>query len=188
MHAHAQRLVSVVKMVTMLGRVYYQRAALLCIFLWAKGLTAKDIHKEMFPVFGGKCTVHKVVHMWVEKRGKHFANDKEAETEVQKWLRQQSKDFYAAGFDTLAMQWYKCIMLVEDMSKNERFSQVRISCVSYIITICDLLTDSPSYIVMVIKRKTCDIRTWKNIHFSTYPPPTLIHLYHSITNVSKPTA
>jgi hypothetical protein len=24
-------------------------------FLWAKGLNAKDIHKEMFSVFGGKC-------------------------------------------------------------------------------------------------------------------------------------
>jgi hypothetical protein len=22
--------------------------------LWAKGLSAKDIHKEMFPVYGGK--------------------------------------------------------------------------------------------------------------------------------------
>jgi hypothetical protein len=28
-------------------------------FLWAKGLNAKDIHKEMFPVYGGKC---KAVH------------------------------------------------------------------------------------------------------------------------------
>jgi hypothetical protein len=25
-----------------------------CAFLWAKGLNAKDIHKEMFPVCGGK--------------------------------------------------------------------------------------------------------------------------------------
>jgi hypothetical protein len=24
-------------------------------FLCAKGLNAKDIHKEMFPVYGGKC-------------------------------------------------------------------------------------------------------------------------------------
>jgi histone-lysine N-methyltransferase SETMAR len=28
--------------------------------------------------------------------GKCFADDEEAETEVRKWLRQQSKDFYAA--------------------------------------------------------------------------------------------
>jgi hypothetical protein len=24
-------------------------------FLWAKMLSAKDIHKEMFPAYGGKC-------------------------------------------------------------------------------------------------------------------------------------
>jgi hypothetical protein len=31
--------------------------------------------------------------------GKSFADDKEVKTEVRKCLRQQSKDFYAAGFD-----------------------------------------------------------------------------------------
>jgi hypothetical protein len=33
--------------------------------------------------------------------GKHFTDDEEVETEMRKWLRQQSKDFYAVGFDTL---------------------------------------------------------------------------------------
>jgi histone-lysine N-methyltransferase SETMAR len=37
--------------------------------------------------------------------GKRFTSDKEVETEVRKWLRQQSKDFYAAGFDALVKQW-----------------------------------------------------------------------------------
>jgi hypothetical protein len=41
---------------------------------------------------------------------------------------------------------------------------------------------------MDIKRKTCDIRTWKNTYFSTYPPPTLIHLTHRFTSASKPAA
>jgi transposase len=36
-------------------------------FLWAKGLLAKDIRKEMFPVYGEKCLSHKAVHNWVEK-------------------------------------------------------------------------------------------------------------------------
>jgi hypothetical protein len=36
-------------------------------FLWAKGLNAKDIHKEMFPVYGGKCLSRKEIHKWVEK-------------------------------------------------------------------------------------------------------------------------
>jgi hypothetical protein len=26
-----------------------------------------DIHKEIFPVYGGKCLSHKKVHNWVEK-------------------------------------------------------------------------------------------------------------------------
>jgi histone-lysine N-methyltransferase SETMAR len=33
--------------------------------------------------------------------GKRFADDEEVETEVWKWLRQQSKDLYTAGFDAL---------------------------------------------------------------------------------------
>jgi hypothetical protein len=36
-------------------------------FLWANELNAKDIYKEMFPVYGGKCLSRKVVHNWVEK-------------------------------------------------------------------------------------------------------------------------
>jgi hypothetical protein len=31
-------------------------------FLWAKGLNAKDIHKEMFPVYGGNHLSCKAVH------------------------------------------------------------------------------------------------------------------------------
>jgi hypothetical protein len=36
-----------------------------CAILLAKGLNAKDIHKEMFPVYDGKCLLRKVVHNWV---------------------------------------------------------------------------------------------------------------------------
>ena len=35
-------------------------------FLWAKGLNAKDIHKEMFPVYGRKCLTRKAVQHWVK--------------------------------------------------------------------------------------------------------------------------
>jgi hypothetical protein len=34
------------------------------MFLWAKKLDAKGIHKEMFPVYGGKCLSSKAVHNW----------------------------------------------------------------------------------------------------------------------------
>jgi hypothetical protein len=41
--------------------------------------------------------------------GKRFDDDGEFETEVQKWLRQQSKDLYAAGFDALLKRRDKCV-------------------------------------------------------------------------------
>jgi hypothetical protein len=40
---------------------------------------------------------------------KRFTHDEEVETEVLKWLRQQSKDFYAAGFDTMVKRLDRCI-------------------------------------------------------------------------------
>jgi hypothetical protein len=45
--------------------------------LWEKGLNAKDNHKEMFPVYGGKCLSRKVVHNWIEKfsQGRSKATD-----------------------------------------------------------------------------------------------------------------
>jgi hypothetical protein len=64
----------------------------LCIFLWAKGLNDKDIHNEMFPVYG---------ESGLQLGGKRLTDDEEAEMEVQKWLRQQSKGFYDLGFDAL---------------------------------------------------------------------------------------
>jgi hypothetical protein len=41
--------------------------------------------------------------------GQRFTDDEKVEMEVRKWLRQQSKDFYAAGFDALVKRWDKCI-------------------------------------------------------------------------------
>jgi hypothetical protein len=38
-----------------------------CFFLWAEGHNAKDIHKEIFPVYSAKCLSCKAVHNWVEK-------------------------------------------------------------------------------------------------------------------------
>jgi hypothetical protein len=41
-----------------------------------------------------------------------LVDDEEVETEVRKWLRQQSKDSYDAGFDAFVKRWDK------DMSRN----------------------------------------------------------------------
>jgi hypothetical protein len=37
------------------------------LFLWAKGLTEKNINKEMCPVYGGKCLPCKAADNWVKK-------------------------------------------------------------------------------------------------------------------------
>jgi hypothetical protein len=74
-------------------------------FLWPNGLNAKDIHKEMFPVHGGKCLSREAVDNWIEK----FSQGRSKVSGVRNWLRQQSKDFYVAGFDALIKRWDKCI-------------------------------------------------------------------------------
>jgi hypothetical protein len=61
-HAHVQRLVSVVKIATVLEECTTGEQRSVVRFLWAKGLNAKDIHKEMFPVYVWKCLSRKAVH------------------------------------------------------------------------------------------------------------------------------
>jgi hypothetical protein len=116
--------------------------------LWAKGHSANDINKEMFPVYGGKCLTRNAVHNWVQKPGKRFADD-EVETEARKWLRQESKDFYAAGFDALVKRWNKCIRVgggyVEDYFFRFEYHAFFLRFTR--IFICDLFTDSPSQYV-----------------------------------------
>jgi hypothetical protein len=50
--------------------VLQKSSVLLCGFLWAKGFNTKDIHKEIFLVYGGKCLSRKAIHNWVEKFSK----------------------------------------------------------------------------------------------------------------------
>jgi hypothetical protein len=57
---------------------------------------ARDIHIELPPVYGGKCLSPEAGHNWGQKCGK-CADDKDVETVVCKWLRQQLKDLYAAS-------------------------------------------------------------------------------------------
>jgi hypothetical protein len=66
-HVHVQMLVSVVKMATVLEEYTTEEQRSVVHFLWAKGPSVKDIHKEMFPVYGGKCLLFKPVHNWVKK-------------------------------------------------------------------------------------------------------------------------
>jgi hypothetical protein len=102
-------MVSVVKMATVLEECIIEEQRSVVRYLWAKGLNAKDIHKEMFSIYGGKCLSLKAAQNWVEKFSQGRSKFADDEMKVGKWLRQQSKDFYAAGFDALIKRWDKCI-------------------------------------------------------------------------------
>jgi hypothetical protein len=62
--------------------------------LWGGELNVKDIHKGIFLASGEHCLSCKGVHCWAKKCDKYFANDEEVETEMRKWLRQQSQVFF----------------------------------------------------------------------------------------------
>jgi hypothetical protein len=93
-------------------RVYYQRETFCYTFLWVKGLSAKPIHKKMF-VYSGKCLSRKAVHNCVENSLKDVRKSQTMPDQERKWLRQQSKDFCAAGFDALVKRWDKCVNVGE---------------------------------------------------------------------------
>jgi hypothetical protein len=77
--------------------------------------------------------------------GKYFVDVKEVETEVRKWLRQKSKNFYPAGFDALVKRWVKCIIVGGGYVEKYMFLQDRISHVLCFTPICDLFTDTTLY-------------------------------------------
>jgi hypothetical protein len=104
-----------------------------------ESILQKSSIKEMFLVYCGKCPSRKAVHNGVKKSGKRFADDEEVERKARKWLRQQSKYLYAAGFDELLKRWDK---LVGDISRNKCFFPgSNITCFSF-ISICDPFIDS----------------------------------------------
>jgi hypothetical protein len=87
MHVHVQGLVLVVNIATMLEEYTTKEQRSFVLFFVAKRFSAKDVYKEMLPVYGGKCLSCKAVHNWVKKHCKCFTDDEEVETEVRKWLR-----------------------------------------------------------------------------------------------------
>jgi hypothetical protein len=58
-------------------------------FYGQKGLNAEFIHKEIFPVYGGKSLSCKTVHNWAEKFSQGHSKVQMMPNQVRKWLRQQ---------------------------------------------------------------------------------------------------
>jgi hypothetical protein len=103
--SHVQRLVSVVKMAIVIQEYHTEEQRSVGRPLWEKGLNTNIFIKKCFLFTVGSVCGVKRFHF----SGKRFAVDEEVETDVQKWLRQQPKDFYAGGFDVFVRRWDKCI-------------------------------------------------------------------------------
>jgi hypothetical protein len=103
-HALVQKLVLVVKMATVLEDVQPKNSGFFCVFLWTEGLNAKDIHKEMFPVYGGnyfllnRFTIGSRNSLNVVRKSQMMPD------QVREWLRQQSRDVHAESFEALVKQ------------------------------------------------------------------------------------
>jgi hypothetical protein len=71
--------------------------------------------------------------------------------EARKWLRQKYKDFYAVGFDAPVKRWDKCISVGGEYV--EKYMFVFFTGLEYhvlrFISICDLFTVSPLYVMTV---------------------------------------
>ena len=46
-------------------------------FLWTKGMAAKDIHKEMLPMYGEHCLSRQAVHNWAQKFSEEWTSIEE---------------------------------------------------------------------------------------------------------------
>ena len=87
-------------------------------FLWAKNMEAKDMHKEMLPMYGEHCPSCQAVHNWVQKFSERRTSIEDEHPAVERavcaWFRQQPKELFAAGFQGLMKRWDKCLNLYGD--------------------------------------------------------------------------
>jgi hypothetical protein len=127
--------------------VYYRRSAFCCALLWPNALNAQDIHKKMFRFYSVKCVSRKAAHNRFDKLSQGRSKFTDDDRPCRRWLRQQSKDVYAAGFEALIKRWDKCINVGEGYVEKLMFFYCRISYVLRFIHICDLLTGSFSYLI-----------------------------------------
>jgi hypothetical protein len=109
-HVHVQRLVSVVKMPTVFKHCNTEEQHSVVHFFCVQKDSMQRIFIEKLFLF----TVGSVCHIkrftTVSRNSlKDVRKSQMMPDQLRKWLRQQSKDLYAAGFDTLIKHWDKCI-------------------------------------------------------------------------------
>jgi hypothetical protein len=100
--AHVQRLVLVVKMATVLECATEEQRSVVRFFFGGKKNSMRMIFIKKFFLFtvGSFCCV-KSFTTGSRNSLKDFRKSQMMPDRVRKWLRQQPKDFHAAGFDAL---------------------------------------------------------------------------------------
>jgi len=95
--------------------MYHDRAAWRCAFFVAKKMEAKDIHKEILPMYGEHCLSRQAVHNWVQKflEGRTSIEDEHragwpVEIATPETLQR------VEGFHGLVKRWDKCLNLYGD--------------------------------------------------------------------------
>jgi hypothetical protein len=94
-------------MVTVLEDCTTEEQCSVVYFLWAKELNANDIHRELFTL-GSACRVKRFT-TGSRNSVKDVRKSQTMPDQMWKWLRQQSKGYYALDFDALVKRWDKCI-------------------------------------------------------------------------------
>jgi hypothetical protein len=90
-------------------------------FLWTKVISEKDIHKVMFPVYGGKFLSRKAVHKLVEKFSRGRPNVEDDARPGAEVAETTLKNFYAGGYDALVKRWDKCINVGGGYVEKDKF-------------------------------------------------------------------
>jgi hypothetical protein len=146
-----------------------------CVFFVGKNLNAKDIHKDVVSVYGGKCLSRKTVHNWAAKfrwwrRGWNGGAEL-AETTVKRIL---CCGFRRTGKATgQVYHWWR-------ICRDECFFfQVSISRALRFIAICGQFTDSPSQEQMVYSGRILKINLY--LIMKRLLHPLITHLGHSGT-------
>ena len=88
-------------------------------FLWAKNMEAKDIHKEILPMYGEHSLSRQaVLHNWVQKFSEGRTSIEDEHRVGRITFRQQPKEFFAADFQGLVKRWDKCLNLYGDYAEK----------------------------------------------------------------------
>jgi hypothetical protein len=87
-------------------------------FFFLFNMEAKDIHKEMLPMYGEHCLSRQAVHNWVQKFSERRTSIEDEHSAVERavraWFQQQPKEFFFVFFQGLVKRWDKCLNLYGD--------------------------------------------------------------------------